>query len=453
MNSVQRAGSIFVFALAVLLSNPLDTIAQDTGVPHVDDQVETQHGRTLIVDWPRAYLDSEKAGGIDPSGVPRDLLQFEVLPFLDSLLVDYSVSAGDGRPDASFRLTWSPGDEGIYEGRLRRFSSFPHDVGIIAIDLSFDVMQQGERVAELVVTSEDFVLRPGPDTYRFQLVDVSWDGFFVDTDADRARAIIKQGMTLANATILRIAFAEYPDGRRRRGLRRRRPLRSTVFVPDVDIWIRIFVRRDPNFVRVPRGTYGPRRNEDGQGRSASGSRPTTREPGDDEETTANASDRKRTGRGSGVRIPKTDDDDDDDRLWPAAIAGVAAVGAVAVVGGTVGYFGNVEKAPIGLSSGYVTQSYGVLLSAAINGAVLGMDDDPENFIGQVTGFYDAFGAAVQPAIGVGVRVTEEETDGLDVRPSVMLGAAARLGHSVAFAGYDVESRGLQIGLAYSFRRH
>ena len=146
-----------------------------------------------------------------------------------------------------------------------------------------------------------------------------------------------------------------------------------------------------------------------------------------------------------------DDDDEEDRLFPAALAGVAMVGGLAMLGGTIGYFSSTSKAPIGLMSGYVEPNWGVLLHVAINKQVFGNKRGPENLIAGVTGFYNVFNSQVQPAIGIGARITEEGTDEAILKPSLSIGFVGNFGQFVLLAGYDVSTPDFRFGIGVNLR--
>jgi len=146
-----------------------------------------------------------------------------------------------------------------------------------------------------------------------------------------------------------------------------------------------------------------------------------------------------------------DDDDDEDSLYPAAIAGVIAIGALAIVGGTIGYYGSPEMAPIGLMSGYVEADMGILFQIAINKQVFGKAEGSENLMVGLTGFYNAFNSPFQPAIGAGALFTEEGSDGVTWQPSVMVGIVGNFGRIVLLTGYDVITPDFRFGIGVNLR--
>jgi predicted ribosomally synthesized peptide with SipW-like signal peptide len=148
---------------------------------------------------------------------------------------------------------------------------------------------------------------------------------------------------------------------------------------------------------------------------------------------------------------KDDDDDDEDRLLPAAVAGALAVGGLAVLGGTFGYFSSVSKAPIGLMAGYVQPRSGILLQVAVNEQVFGKAEGPENLVASISSFYDLFHAPIQPAVGLGVRATEEGTETAVVKPSISFGFVGNFGKIVLLAGYDVTTPDFRFGIGVNFR--
>jgi hypothetical protein len=123
------------------------------------------------------------------------------------------------------------------------------------------------------------------------------------------------------------------------------------------------------------------------------------------------------------------------------------VGLVAVAGGTVGLYGRGDT-PLGLASGYTHPDGGVQVQAAVNSAVL--DDGPDQQLSvRALGFYDLFGARVQPALGLGVMV--DPGAGRDVEPAVSGGLVGNLGRIVLYGGIDVTRGTPEVGLSYNFR--
>ncbi|MFK7847962.1 MAG: hypothetical protein AB8G77_21930 [Rhodothermales bacterium] len=65
-------------------------------------------------------------------------------------------------------------------------------------------------------------------------------------------------------------------------------------------------------------------------------------------------------------------------------------------------------------------------------------------------FYDVFNALIQPAVGFGVLVSQQNNE-VEYEPSISLGLAGNFGSVVLLSGYDVLAGGLDVGIAYNFR--
>jgi hypothetical protein len=306
-----------------------------------------------------------------------------------------------------------------------------------------------------------------------EIRDVDWGAVFADTDAAAAREIYSAQFRLEGLRILRVVFAaETPD---RVGARAPEPEDdwTTVLVPDVDVWVAWGgrVQRRPPVVYLPPSARD-RRDEIGRDnlvdrdrRDRGYERDEEKEPeggetrsGDKEEDRQpdRRAERRKEGKDSGgIRLPgkKSDDDDDDDedRLLPGALAGVAAIGALAAFGGTIGYAGSVDKAPIGLMAGRVGRRGGALFHVAVNQQVFGKASGPENLSFGVTGFMDLFRSPIQPSVGVGMRITEEGTETTRTLPSLALGLVANTDYVVFLAAYDVEAGDVRFGVGLNIR--
>jgi hypothetical protein len=132
------------------------------------------------------------------------------------------------------------------------------------------------------------------------------------------------------------------------------------------------------------------------------------------------------------------------------VAGAAAVGLVAFAGGTIGYYGDIDRAPIGLGSGFIRPQGGMLIRVAVNRAVLGAGDEPERLAGNLFGYYRFFEAPVQPALSVGIWA-EEHGDDIEIKPTLSVGAVGLLGPVLLQGGYDLAEGSFQFGVAFNFR--
>jgi hypothetical protein len=369
---------------------------------------------------------------------------------------------------------------------------------MVSIEVLADVIVDGQRRAEMVVAVDSMRLGPQPRVYRFEAL-AGYDRVFLDTPPDAARRFLERGVTLANMRIERMGFVAEgedgvtgavrpPDTRERRPVPRRAP---SVYEPRTRVGVLIGWRIGPNPYFVgPGGRDRSVRTRTDRPRTQSGGRtPTARDDpprgsdrGDtdrgtnrsgDPETGQADSGRAGNGdasggrstadaeRGSGSRASdgstrSNDDDDgeegndsgdDDDLLGPALIA-AGAVGAAAIIGGTAGVFGTGDT-PIGLAAGYTQARGGIQLQAAINSAVLD-DNGTQRLTVKAMGFYDAFDAPVQPALGIGAQAQAVgETTTLD--PSVSVGAVGRIGRVLLYGGFDVAQGAPEVGLAVNFR--
>ncbi|GIV57984.1 MAG: hypothetical protein KatS3mg042_0897 [Rhodothermaceae bacterium] len=407
-----------------------------------------RRGVLHVTDWPATLLAEgrplEPWAGLD------------LLPFLDTLALEYAYGVEAGRPAMTFTLWWVPGDEAILDGRRVPADRLPAGVRLTALDLRAGVYAGGRRVTELVVSVDSFALEPAPFVYRFDGLDLDWATLFADVPADTARWLFETGFELREPEILRIAFAEHVPPAREPEVVPRPPARTTVYIPDRTIWI--VIRTGRPYPRVATGPRRPRGDTIGRTDPAPSDRTRSR-PRDDADDDPDEGEKKgghagrdgpRGGLLDGPGNRKKDDDDDDEQLLPAALAGAAAVGLIAVAGGTAGYFGH-ERAPIGLASGFVRPRWGGLLQVAVNGAVLGAGDEPERLVGTLFFFFDAFDAPVQPGVGLGIWA-EEDGDDIHLASTLSLGAVARLGFVLVQGGYDLVEGGVQFGLAFTFRR-
>jgi hypothetical protein len=440
---MRRARSSFALLLAVLLLGATACFAQKT---------PPRKGALRLTDWPRALLDEGRT--LEP------FTDLDVLPFLDTLTLEYTYGVADERPVMTFALAWTPGDEGILDGVRVPYDALPAGARLTALDVRAGVFVRGERVTELIISVDGMALSPAPYVYPFEGVDLTWETLFADGDAETARRYFREGFELRNMEVLRIAFAASDAGERDVTVtpRPRPPARTTIYVPDRTIWVIVKGRRrlPPH---VATGPHRPRRGDVGRDLDGSSERTRDDDRGDasgaDDEHTGVEDTAKRDGKRGGLldglgKKKKDDDDDDDEQLLPAALAGAAAVGLIAVAGGTVGLFGH-ERAPIGLASGFARGRWGMLLQVAVNEAVLGAGNEPERLVGQLFGFFDLFRAPLRPAVGLGVWA-EENGDAVDLSPSVSLGAVVRAGPVLLQAGYDLAGGGAQFGLAVTFRR-
>ena len=65
-------------------------------------------------------------------------------------------------------------------------------------------------------------------------------------------------------------------------------------------------------------------------------------------------------------------------------------------------------------------------------------------------FVNAFKAPIQPALGLGVHVSQANNE-VEYTFSISPGLAGNFGPLVLLGGYDLTSGGVDIGMAYNFR--
>ncbi len=448
-------------------------------------------GVVRLVDWPRSLLEAAEA--VPGEDDVRDrLYRARLLPFIDTLSLGYSYAIEDEQPLMSFAIDWGRGAFGILGGRRVHAGLLPGDVRMTSIELVASVHVDGRPVTRLFIVVDSMALAPRPDVYPFEVFGMPWEALFEDTPADSARAYFEKGFTLRDLEIVSIRFEAFEEGadERPRVVRRPRQARDepVVIVDDLHggVYWGIGFRRGPrrpasgpvrgdemgrsrsdasgvsrghersgdDGPEVERrsdqtaGTDAGRSSADRSGADRSGADRTEKKPsaraGDRSAGTRSAEPRSRSRRGG------DEEDEDEDSLLPVAVAGAAAVAAVAVAGGTFGWLGN-ARAPIGLTSGYVTPRGGVLLHASVNGALLSQStDEPEHFIARIYGFGDLFHARIQPALGIGAYV-EEASGTVEVYPDVSLGVVANLGSVLLIGGYDPIVGGVDVGVAFNLR--
>ncbi len=435
---VRLLGFVFLF----IYFTPLQLNAQRA------DQTQ-QYGSVSIINWPHSAYEQVATDSL--------LNAAEVVPLINELNVGYSYGIDDDVPTFSYTVTWTPGEFVYLDGEQVAFDALQGDVLIESIVLQAEVVVDGAPATLLTLAHDSLMSQASPGYVAVELGSLDWATFFADTDAPTARSYFEKGFELGDVRIAEIAFVHFED----MGLvsanepaAGRQPVRRTVYRPNISIWIdfpfyggRPFPRR---IAGADTRATASRGSNVGRGdRSGSSTRRTT----DRGSRADNDADEEKGGILSGRKNKSDDDDEEEDEgdLMPAAIAGVAAVAAVAVVGGTVGYFGNSSHTPIGLMTGYVHPSGGVLLQVAVNGAVLERSKtETEYFLGRVVGFVDTFNAPIQPAFGFGLLVSQAENN-VDYDPSFPLGLAGNFGSTILMAGYDVLNGGVDFGIAFNFR--
>ena len=434
------------------------------------------------VQQPAPWSDAKVATITDWPEVPLPQLLREMgrraprlLPEIDSLALNYRYAADSADTSWRLGLSWRPGRRVLHEGDVRRWSEGPGDVRMVSVELQADVIVAGQKQAEMIVAVDSMALRPQPQMYTFD-VRVGYDRVFLDTPPDAAKRYLRQGVTLANLRVERMGFNAFgapaqgqrqePDVRERHPAPRSAP---SVYAPRVRIAVGWRIGPRPYYVdrgndgRAVRRTERPsgdvgRTPSAGDARDRGADR-TTGDPGDagnDTDETTRGTDRSeddaKEGRGTSrsgrsKSGDEEDEDKDDDDLLVPALAAAAGVGLAAYAGGTVGLYGTGDT-PLGLTAGYTHPRGGVQLQAAVNSAVI-EDDGEETLTVKALGFYDVFGARVQPAAGIGAHVDADPDT--EVEPSVSVGLVGNLGRVVLYGGFDVVHQTPEAGIAYNFR--
>jgi hypothetical protein len=426
---------VFTIALAFLLGiGASGAHAQRIG-PAAPDRV-SESGRAVLTDWPRSLSRL-----LDEMGRKAPYL----LPKIDSLSIDYRYAAGDSTSRWAFAIEWTPGSRVLYEGDVLPRRRAPRGLRMVNVELRAEARADGEYVGDMIVAIDSMALAPSPSTYPFE-VTVDHSRVFLNTSAGTARQALRRGVTLHNLVVERMGFTANTGGRSGRkqdpDVQERRPGPRTE--PSIYTATRIIVGwrvgPRPYYVDSQDGERTVEHGDETGGRTPAdpGNRP---RPGErDEEATAEGG---RDDQGDGAE----GDDDDDTSLRLPALGAAAAVGLVAVAGGTVGLYGRGDT-PIGLAAGYTHPKGGVQLHAAVNPAVI-EGGSHQKLTVKALGFYDVFSSFVQPAVGVGVQVSPARRR--DVRPAVSFGVAANWKRIVLFGGVDVVQGTPEVGLTYNFR--
>lgn len=442
--------------------------------PASAQEAASGQGIMVVSDWPDEQT--------------RETSRFDILPFIDSLSVAYRYRVLDGRPDLSMVLEWASTGEGILNGERTSLSEMEGTPAIVGLELTADaVSADGRRLAGFSLIVDSMIVEPSPDIIQIDLPDLEWENVFVNTPSGRAREIFDAGFELRNPVIVSAGFAQLSGGKalaadvveeREEDSRRppqvapRRPRNVSVYrgpgVVDIGFDLFWLIGSGSRPIRI--SDDGPRENI---GRGSLGGRNRSRgdradkpdrSRGDSEGRSAErdsdvAADRDRgKGRspiswpGSSKSDDEDDDDDDDDELVPYAVAAVVAAGALAVFGGTIGYYGSSRFAPIGLTSGFVGRDGGVLLQVAVNESLIADDAGPKRLMGRILGFGDVLSSPrIQPAVGGGVLMTSRGGE-IEYDPSISMGAVLRVDALLFYAGFDVVQNSPEFSLALNLRR-
>lgn len=451
------AGLLFALSLSPVCAQQPDPTSE-----------RARGGTVALTDWPRSLDQLLREMG---TRAPY------LLPEIDSLGLDYRYATTDTMSRWSFVLGWQPGARVLYEGAVLPRRDGPSGVRMVNVELQAEVVAGGRAIGNMIVAVDSMELRPLPSIYSFE-VDVGHDRVFLDVPADEARRALREGVTLRNLVVERMGFStpEAPRTSDRRGgepdVRPQEPAPRrppSVYRPRTSILVGWRIAPRPYYVdgddEEEGRTARPRGASTGQATGEAGGRVGGEEDresrsgegaGDDDRTgrdaEASADGEGRSGAGTKTRSGGKDQDDDEEDdevpdLGTPALVAAGAVALTAVVGGTVGLYGTGDT-PLGLTAGYTHPKGGVQLQAAVNPEVL-EDERDQRLTVKALGFYDVFGAPVQPALGLGVQV--EALRDQETQPAVSVGLVGNLGRVVLYGGVDVVHQTPEVGLSYNFR--
>lgn len=428
--------TLFAVTIAlVMLTTPLDTLARQSG-----------QGRVVRPHFPDMLYETQGAMDVPFARAAEQYGSLDLLPAVDSLVLDYAWDGTSGMPVIRFDLAWYRGFGGIVDGEPAGPESLPDGILLEAIDLQASVVSDGGTIGYLQVRLDGMALLPDTAAYAFETAGVGWSGLFADVDSVAAMAAFRSGFRLENLDVLRVTFVEasveaaagrdVPAVVHVRG-------RRTVYVPDPGIYVDWVIltegHRPP--VRTVRVPSKPRGGESGRA-------PVTREV-----TRGGREKKPADGAGPldglfGDRKKDKDDDDDTNDLLVPAIAGAAAVVAMVFIGGSVGPAGWGD-APYGLAAGRITWRGGYLVHAAVDPDVLTGGADERLRFG-ISGIGRPIAGPVMPMAGLGVRV-EDHSGATTSAMSVEAGLAAGFGRAFFLAGVDMVTGTPRAGLIFALR--
>lgn len=416
-----------------------------------------KRGIVRLINWPMEAYDESKVDSL--------LDAAEILPVIDTLTLGYSYDVVEQRPYFTYMFEWKPAGPVYIDGQRTPIDGLDGDVYIESIVMEADVLVDGVPATSIRLRHDSLMSESFPGLVTVEMQNLAWADVFEDTDANTAKSYFLKGFQLANLQIAAISFVFFEDEATIAESdpefgRPRRPIRRTIYKPGVSIWIDfpVYVRRPPPRVAVVRDDdriTQPRGDRVGRGSDIDEDRDNSDRRDADRREDRDADEEDKSGGledlFSGKKKKDDDDEEDEGELLPAAVAGAAAVVAVAFIGGTVGYYGNTREAPIGLMTGYVQPEGGVMLQVAVNEALLQKSKtSEEHLIARVVSFVNAFKAPIQPALGLGVHVSQANNE-VEYTFSVSPGLAGNFGPLVLLGGYDITSGGVDIGMAYNFR--
>ena len=408
-------------------------------------------GILTLSGWPESAFENAAVEG------------YTLLPYMESFTIGYRYSQTQS-PHFISTIEWTPGLYGILDGKKVAYAALPEDLRLVALEFTAGVYIENRNVTDLIITIDSMSLGPRPDLQQVELSDISWDYFFVETEGDLARSYFEKGFELRRLRINHAVFASfdslsasvYTESQGNNRSTRSNPQKVGVYkhntvvsiVYDLDwlYWPDRYVYRPPRTRATGATTHEPRgqvgrglltSGANSRGDSGEGGHPT----GDD--------DRDRSSRNK-ENNKSDDDDDDENNLLPAALTAIAAVGIIAYAGGTIGYFGNPEYTPFGLTSGFVRPGGGLMLQAAVNEPVLFGGDDTSRLLIRIMGFRDLFRTSVQPSMAIGAMAVEDDGR-VEITPSYSIGAVINTRSFLLMWGYDFQLESYEFGIAFTFR--
>uniref|UniRef100_A0A7V2B094 Uncharacterized protein n=1 Tax=Rhodothermus marinus TaxID=29549 RepID=A0A7V2B094_RHOMR len=396
-----------------------------------------QEGVLRVVNWPASEAELARIFARDP-GVWG---QVEVLPFLDTLLLGYRYLVRGDSVYAAFSLAWHPGLWGLYKGRRVLRAQLPEEIWLERLEVCLGFSVQGRSVACWPVRFDSLALGPWPEVFTSATHAFSVEEVLGAQGRDSLQAWLQAGLQLDTLLLEGLSFSASGKGQATWTTVRTYPEPPFVEVGEGDIVV--VVLEGAGKRSVVRG----RSQRTGRSRAVRGEKVRGQQPGRETDSR----------RGQGL-IPKGKSQKDDEKdqkeatLLPAALAGIAAVGLVAVAGGGIGYAGNLKQAPIGLTSGVVRSTWGMLLEVSCNAAVLKRSrTEPERLNVRLLVFKGRRSDRWQLGGALGVR-WEERGGRYAAYPVLVPALVWRADPLLLIGGVDVVGGGVELSFVLNLRR-
>jgi hypothetical protein len=390
-----------------------------------------QEGVLRLVNWPASEDDLTQIFARDP----KAWAQVDVLPFLDTLLIGYRYWVRGDSVYASFSLAWHPSLWGLYKGRRVLRAQLPEEVRLERLDVRLGFSVMGRQVATWPVRFDSLELGPWPDVFTSATQAFPVEEVLEAIEPDSLQRWLQAGLCLDTLMLESLSFSANEEGKTSWTTVRAYPR-----PPFIEVW-------EPDVVVVVTEEAGKNGASVLQGRPRStGRRAAVRKerPG------------REAGSQRGDRLPRKGEEDEEDQkeatLLPAALAGIAAVGLVAIVGGGIGYAGNLKQAPIGFSSGVVRSGWGMLLAVSCNAALLKRSrTEPEVLSLRFMGFGGARTHRWQLGGALGVR-WEERNGRYATYPILAPVLVWRADPLLLIGGFDAIGGGVELSLVLNLQR-